>query len=79
MKVVAYTAMLLLLPSALDFHYFDLYEFVSPTLLVVLATLCLINWRGLKKSNGNDNTIETKIVEPEKTDEQELSSMDVEL
>lgn len=81
LKVVAYTTMFLLLPSAMDFHYYDLYEFISPALLIVLATLCLINWNGLKNDkNGNKNKElaigETKSGEP---NEHELSSMDVEL
>ena len=81
LKVVAYTIMFLLLPSAMDFHYYDLYEFISPALLIVLATLCLINWNGLKNDkNGNKNKElaigETKSGEP---NEHELSSMDVEL
>ena len=81
LKVVAYTTMFLLLPSAMDFHYYDLYEFISPALLIVLATLCLINWNGLKNDkNGNKNKElaigETKSGKP---NEHELSSMDVEL
>lgn len=81
LKVVAYTIMFLLLPSAMDFHYYDLYEFISPALLIVLATLCLINWNGLKNDkNGNKNKElaigETKSGKP---NEHELSSMDVEL
>lgn len=81
LKVVAYTAMFILLPSATDFHYYDLYEFISPTLLIVLATLCLIDWRGLKKNNRNDNKMKPVFieVEPEKTNEHEISSTDVEL
>lgn len=73
--------MFLLLPSAMDFHYYDLYEFISPALLIVLATLCLINWNELKNDkNGNKNKElaigETKSGKP---NEHELSSMDVEL
>ncbi len=81
MKVVAYTAMFMLLSSAMDFHYYDLYEFISPTLLIVLATLCLINWRGLKRNNRNDNKNEPVLVEAnfDKSNEYEINSADVEL
>lgn len=76
LKVLAYTAMFMLLPSAMDFHYYDLYEFISPTLLIVLATLCLINWKGLKKNNRVNNKKEPALV---KSNELEISSTDVEL
>ena len=81
LKVVAYSAMFILLPSALDFHYYDLYEFVPIALLIVLATLCLINWRGLKRNNRNDNKNEPVLVEanPDKSNEYEINSTDVEL
>ena len=78
---MAYTAMFMLLPSAMDFHYYDIYEFISPALLIVLATLCLIDWRGLKKDNrnGNKNELVHVEAEPEKSNEHEISSTDVEL
>lgn len=82
LKVVAYTAMFMLLPSATDFHYYDLYEFISPALLIVLATLCLINWRDLRKKNTKrDKALTVKPIEVEEKDpdERELISMDVEL
>lgn len=82
LKVVAYTAMFMLLPSAMDFHYYDLYEFISPALLIVLETLCLINWRDLRrKSTKHDKAPVEKPIEVEEKDpnERELSSMDVEL
>lgn len=81
LKVVVYTAMFMLLPSAMDFHYYDIYEFISPALLIVLATLCLIDWRGLKKNNRNDNKKERVSVEaePQKLNEHEISTTDVEL
>lgn len=81
-KVVAYTAMFMLLPSAMDFHYFDLYEFISPALLIVLATLCLINWRDLRKKNTkHDKASVVKPIKVEEKDpnEREVSSEDVEL
>ena len=82
LKVLAYTAMFMLLYSAMDFHYYDVYEFISPALLIILATLCLINWReiGKKKTIKGDNHVVKPIVEEEQApDERELSSMDVEL
>lgn len=81
LKVMAYTAMFMLLPSAMDFHYYDFYEFISPGLLVVLATLCLINWGGLKRNYQNDNQKEPVLVEaePDKSSELEIISTDVEL
>lgn len=82
LKVLAYIAMFMLLPSAMDFHYYDIYEFISPALLIVLATLCLINWREIdKKKTIADDVNDVKPIEEEKKDsnERELSSMDVEL
>ena len=78
---MVYTAMFMLLPSAMDFHYYDIYEFISPALLIVLAMLCLIDWRGLKKNNRNDNKKERVPVEaePQKLNEHEISTTDVEL
>ena len=82
LKVLAYTAMFMLLYSAMDFHYYDVYEFIFPALLIILATLCLINWReiGKKKNIKGDNHVVEPIVEKEQgPDERELSSMDVDL
>ena len=82
LKVVAYILMFMLLSSAVDFHYYDIWEFISPTLLIVLATLCLINWRNLrKKKNKHDKASTVKPIEVEMKDsnERELSSIDVEL
>ena len=81
LKVVAYTLMFMLLPSAFDFHYFDIWEFISPALLIILATLCLIDWRGMKKNKerANSNTMKTVTVATRNPDEKEVSSEDVEL
>jgi hypothetical protein len=79
LKVVAYTAMFMLLPSAIDFHYFDIWEFISPALLIILATLCLIDWRGLKKNNAYSMSVKPIVDETKNPDEREVSSMDVEL
>lgn len=79
LKVVAYTAMFMLLPSAIDFHYFDIWEFISPALLIILATLCLIDWRGLRKNNADSMSVKPIVDETKNPDEREVSSMDVEL
>ena len=79
LKVVAYTAMFMLLPSAIDFHYFDIWEFISPALLIILATLCLIDWRGLRKNNADSMSVKLIVDETKNPDESEVSSMDVEL
>lgn len=79
LKVVAYTAMFMLLPSAIDFHYFDIWEFISPALLIILATLCLIDWRGLRKNNTDSMSVKPIVDETKNPDEREVSSMDVEL
>ena len=79
LKVVAYTVMFMLLPSAIDFHYFDIWEFISPALLIILATLCLIDWRGLRKNNADSMSVRPIVDETKNPDEREVSSMDVEL
>ena len=79
LKVVAYTAMFMLLPSAIDFHYFDILEFISPALLIIFATLCLIDWRGLRKNNADSMCVKPIVDETKNPDEREVSSMDVEL
>ena len=79
LKVVAYIAMFMLLPSAIDFHYFDIWEFISPALLIILATLCLIDWRGLRKNNADSMSVKPIVDETKNPDEREVSSMDVEL
>ena len=71
--------MFMLLPSAIDFHYFDIWEFISPTLLIILATLCLIDWRGLRKNNADSMSVKLIVDETKNPDESEVSSMDVEL
>lgn len=79
LKVVAYTAMFMLLPSAIDFHYFDIWEFISPALLIILETLCLIDWRGLRKNNADSMSVKPIVDETKNPDERQVSSMDVEL
>ena len=79
LKVVAYTAMFMLLPSAIDFHYFDIWEFISPALLLILATLCLIDWRGSRKNNADSMSVKLIVDETKNPNEREVSSMDVEL
>ena len=87
LKVLAYIALFLLLPSVLDFHYFDLYEFITPIIWVLLITACLINWKKLGKHDDKmvkddiGNGVEEKVVviEESVSQEREINITDVKL
>ncbi len=82
LKVLAYFTMFLLLPAVIDFHYFDLFEFITPTIMLVLITLCLINWKGIIKHGikyDNASIVKPIGVGEKDPEERELSSIDVEL